>query len=105
MSIDLSTVLQVMPYAQNVAHAEVIHPGVQQATAAELALMRLREEGEQVPKVEEQDAAESITDQDEQRRRDGRQPRKRQARHPAEEEETTPTHVTPWTGSIIDAKI
>jgi hypothetical protein len=104
MSIDLSTVLQVMPYAQNVAHAEVIHPGVQQATAAELALQRLREEGEQVPTVEEQDAADSIKDQDEERRRDGRQPRKRQARNPAEEE-TTPTHVTPWTGNIIDAKI
>jgi len=105
MSIDLSTVLQVMPYAQNVAHAEVIHPGVQQATAAELALQRLREESEQVPKLEEQDAADSITDQDEERRREGRQPRKRHAKPSAEDEETAPTHITPWTGNIIDAKI
>ncbi|KUG28430.1 hypothetical protein ASZ90_001671 [hydrocarbon metagenome] len=105
MSIDLSTLFQVMPYAQNVAHAEVIHPGVQQATAAELALQRLKEEEKQVPKLEEQDAAESVSEQDEERRREKRHPHRRQARNPSGEEETAPARITPWTGNIIDAKI
>jgi hypothetical protein len=105
MSIDISTLFQAMPYAQNVAHAEVIQPVVQQTMAAELALQRMQEEEKQVPKLEEQDAAETVKDQDEERRREGRQPRKHQARQHDAPEDTNPTHITPWTGNIIDAKI
>jgi hypothetical protein len=105
MSIDLSTVLQVMPYAQNVAHAEVTHPAVQQATASELAMQQLKEEEKQVPKLEEQDAADAVNDEDEERRRGSRHPGKRQARDMPRDEHTTPAHVSPWTGNIIDAKI
>ncbi|QLA16416.1 hypothetical protein [Desulfolutivibrio sulfoxidireducens] len=105
MSINLTTIIQVMPYAQNVAHAEVIQPTVQQAAATDLAQIAMREEQTQVPKVEEQDGAESIKDENHQDRRQRHPLPKRHAQARPEEEETAPTHVTPWTGNIIDAKI
>ncbi len=106
MSINLTTLVQVMPYAQNVAHAEVIHPTVQQAAATELAQQAMREEQKQVQKVEEQEAAESIKDEHpDQRREYGHSPQRRAKAPQDEEEQTTPAHVTPWTGNIIDAKV
>jgi hypothetical protein len=104
MTINLTTTVQVMPYAQSVAHAEVIHPTVQQAAATELQ-QAMREENTQVPHVEEQDSMESIAEEDRNKRRERPPLPKRQARSRPEEEQTAPTHVTPWTGNIIDAKI
>jgi len=105
MSIDLSTIFQVMPYAQNVAHAEVIHPAVQQATATELAKQHMKEEEQQVQKLEEQDGADAINDQDEKRRQEERHPGRRQARDMPTDEHTNPAHISPWTGNLVDAKI
>jgi DNA-binding protein H-NS len=105
MSIDLSTIFQVMPYAQNVAHAEVTHPAAQQATATELAKQHLKEEEQQVQKLEEQDAADAIKDQGGERRQEGRHPGKRQAREHPTDEHTNPAHISAWTGNLIDAKI
>lgn len=105
MSIDLSTVFQVMPYAQNVAHAEVIHPAAQQAAATELARQEIKKEEQQVARLEEQDGAEAVKDQDEERRREARHPGKRRAHDAPADEETAPAHVSPWMGNIIDAKV
>jgi hypothetical protein len=104
MSMDLTTVFQTMPYVQNVAHAELVHPEIQQAVTQVLAQQFLAEREKQTQRIEKQDAMTSV--QDDKRRQDKRQPGRRSRRAPTAGDETTQAaNSTPFAGHIIDMKI
>lgn len=105
MSIDLTTIFQTMPYAQNVAHAELVQPEAALAASQELARQALAEQNKQPQRIEEQDSLDSVTDQKE-RQASGQQQSFRQRRKaPAEDEETQASNPSPFAGHIIDRKI
>lgn len=108
MSINLTTLVQVMPYAQNVAHAELVHPQVQQAVAAQAAQESLRHENEQVQKTEKQDGPATVKE-DGRRNGGGASGRRRQKRPEpepqAEDDAGQGASFTPFAGHIINMKI
>lgn len=105
MPIDLTTVFQVMPYAQNVAHAELVQPEAQLAASQALAQQTLAEQNKQTARIEQQDAADAVGD-GRQRQAPGRSPsRRRRAPGPQEQEETQAGNSTPFAGHIINMKI
>jgi hypothetical protein len=104
MSIDLTTIIQAMPYAQNVAQAELVHPDAQLAASQAFAQQVLAEQQKQTPRIEQQDAAETVGDRNRRQKQDRRQMRSRRA-PPPETEETQPSNPTPFAGHIIDRKI
>ncbi|EHJ46856.1 hypothetical protein DFW101_0840 [Solidesulfovibrio carbinoliphilus subsp. oakridgensis] len=106
MSIDLTTVFQALPYAQNVAHAELVQPQAGLAASQLLAEQVLAEQNKQTPRIEQQDAADTVGDKEQQGRqaRDQRQHRPRRPA-PPEAEETQASNPTPFAGHIINMKI
>jgi hypothetical protein len=104
MSIDLTTIFQAMPYAQNVAHAELVHPEAQLAASQAFAQQLLTEEKKQTAKIEQQDAAETVGEEKQHKKSDHPPPHTRRAQQP-EAEETQPSNPTPFAGHIIDKKI
>jgi hypothetical protein len=104
MSIDLTTIFQAIPYAQNVAHAELVHPEAQLASSQAFAQQMLAEEKKQTAKIEQQDSAETVNEEKQRQKSDHPPPHARQARQ-TEAEETQPSNPTPFAGHIIDKKI
>ena len=96
MAMDLTTVIQTMPYVQNVAQAELVNPEVHQAVAQVLAQQALAEQNQQTPRIEQQDAL-STVQEDRRRRGSGQQQRRRRPRSapPADTEETQTGNPTP----------
>ncbi len=104
MSIDLTTVFQAMPYAQNVAHAELVHPEIHLAVSQVLAQQALAEQNKQTPRIEKQDAMGTVQDKGQRQAPGQRRPLPR--RHPpAESEETQSANPTPFAGHILDMKV
>lgn len=104
MSIDLTTIFQALPYAQNVAHAELVHPDASLAATQAMAQQVLAEQNKQTQRIEKQDAAETVGDQKQRQPKDQGQHRPRRAPRP-EPEETQASNPTPFAGHIINMKI
>lgn len=107
MPIDLTTVFQAVPYVQNVAHAEQVNPEAQAMATQALAQQALAKEHEQTQRIEKQDGADSVRD-DEQRKGGGHgRQRRRHAAANAEtqEEMTQASNSTPFAGHIINMKV
>jgi len=102
--MDLTTVFQTMPYVQNVAHAELVHPEIQQAVAQVLAQQYLAKREKQTQRIEKQDTLATVQDE---RNPQGKEASRRRARRApaAAETETQAANSTPFAGHIIDVKI
>ena len=105
MGLDLTTVIQSMPYVQNVAQAELVNPAAQQAATQLLAQEFLAKQQSQTPPVEKQESMSTVQDDRQQRHGTGGQPQHRAKRPPAEPEDTQTGNATPFAGHIIDMKI
>lgn len=105
MSINLTTLFQVMPYAQNVAHAELALPQAQQAAASLMAQENLQKDQSQVQKVEEQDGAEAVKDENGGRKGGNRHKRRRPSPEPEPECAPAASNASPWSGNIINRRI
>ena len=106
MPIDLTTVIQAVPYVQNVAHAELASPEAQLAASQALAQQALADQSKQTQRIEKQDEMDSV--RDEEKRRGSGQPRQRRARAAAPEADEEPTlgsNSTPFAGHIINMKV
>ena len=105
MPIDLTTVFQAVPYVQNVAHAELVNPEAQLLASQALAQQVLTEQNKQTQRIEQQDAMDSV--HDEEKRQGSGQRRSRRAKGLAkpEAEETQASNSTPFAGHIINLKI
>ena len=105
MSIDLTTIFQVMPYAQNVAHADLVHPGASLVAAQAQAQQTLAEQGKQTQPIEQQEGTDAVKDEKPrdkpQNQRQHRE--KRQAR--PEDQETQASNSTPFAGHILNMKV
>ena len=105
MDMDLTTIFQAMPYAQNVAHAELVHPQVQQAVSQVLARQVLEEQQKQTQPIERQDGLNTVQE-DGQRQPSGQGRQGRQRRRPVpQDEQTQAANTTPFAGHILDLKI
>lgn len=104
MSIDLTTVFQALPYVQNVAHAELVQPQAGLAASQAVAERFLAEQNKQTPRIEQQDAADSVGDE-KQGHQPKDQPPHRRRRAAPEAEETQASNPTPFAGHIINMKI
>ncbi len=105
MAIDLTTIFQAIPYVQNVAHAELVHPEAQLAASQALAQQVLADQQKQAARIEKQDGAETVGDNRQRQAPGQRRPRSRRPPPPTGEEETRPSNPTPFAGNIIDKKI
>jgi hypothetical protein len=103
MTIDLPTVIQAMPYAANVAQAEMAHPEIQLAITQVMAQQMLEERNKQAAPIEQQDALISVGE-DRKERKGKPWPRRRRPPAP-QAEETQSGNQTPFAGHIIDMKI
>jgi len=104
MSIDLTTVFQLMPYAQNVAHADLVHPGASLVAAQTQAQQALAEQNKQTQPIEPQEGADAVGDEKQHEKPEHRQSKGR-GQHRAEEEETQASNSTPFAGHIINMKV
>ncbi len=104
MSIDLTTIFQALPYAQNVAHAELVHPDASLAATQAMAQQVLAEQNKQTQRIEKQDAADTVGDQKQRQPKGQGRHRPRRAPRP-EPEETQASNPTPFAGHIINMKI
>jgi len=105
MSINLTTLFQVMPYAQNVAHAEMVLPQAQQAAATLLAQENLQKSQSQIQKVDEQEGAESVKDENGGRKGGTEHRRRRKPPEPEPEIAQAASNASPWSGNIINRRI
>lgn len=107
MVLDLPTVIQVMPYAADVAQAEMAHPENQLAATQLLAQQILEEQNKQAQPVEQQAALASVREDRRERRSPGDAIPQRRHRRPAppDDAETSSGDDTPFAGHIIDRKI
>ena len=106
MDMDLTAIFQAMPYAQNVAHAELVQPQAQQAVSQVLARQLIEEQQKQTPPIERQDALATV--QEDGRRQpsgQGRQGTGKRRRSAPEDQATQAANTTPFAGHIIDMKI
>ena len=106
MPIDLTTVIQAVPYVQNVAHAELVSPEAQLAASQAMTQQALADQNKQTQRIEKQDEMDSV--RDEEKRRMAGQPRQRRAKAAApdpDEEATQASNATPFAGHIINMKI
>lgn len=105
MSIDLPTVIQVMPYAAQVAQADMDRPEIQMAVTQALAQQALEDANKQTQPVEEQEALATVRDDTKEGHGRGKPfQRQRRDREP-EDEETQSADASPFAGQIIDLKI
>lgn len=105
MSIDLPTVIQVMPYAAQAAQAEMDRPEIQMAITQALARQTLEDANKQTQPVEQQEQLDTVHKE----AKDGRG-RNRSFKRPRRErtpqtEETQSGDPSPFAGQIIDLKI
>ena len=105
MPIDLTTIFQAVPYVQNVAHAELVSPEAQQLAAQVQARQALAEQHKQTQRIEQQEAMDSVRDEEKKGRPDRRRPRRDKHDQPPEADETQASNSTPFAGHIINMKI
>lgn len=106
MSIDLTTIFQAIPYVQNVAHAELVHPEASLAASQVLAQQALTEQNKQTPRIEQQDATDAVGDEKQRQSQGQRQHRPRRQPEPEPgSQETQASNPTPFAGHIINLKI
>lgn len=105
MSIDLTTIFQAVPYVQNVAHAELVSPEAQQLAAQVQARQALAEQHKQTQRIEQQEAMDSVRDEEKKDRPGRRRSRRDKPGQPPEAEETQASNSTPFAGHIINMKI
>lgn len=106
--ISITTTVAQLPNVQGVAGAQLAHPEAQQAFAAQMAHQALKDQHQQVQKVEKQEASDAIKDDEEQRRggREETNRRKRQAQpETPEEADSGPASSSPWLGHLINKKV
>ncbi|KHK04383.1 hypothetical protein [Desulfovibrio sp. TomC] len=104
MPIDLTTVFQAVPYVQNVAHAELVNPQAQLMAAQTLAQQVLVEQNKQTQRIEQQEALDSVHDE-EKKNASGRRRSRRGKQVQADTEETQASNSTPYAGHIINMKV
>lgn len=105
-NLNITTLIAQLPYLSNVAHAEAVHPEVQQAATAQMAQQALKDQNEQVQKIDAQDGSEPISDEDERRRgRGGQRRAQRRAAPPAQEEPVVVSNASPWVGLLVNTKV
>ncbi len=105
--LNITTVIAQMPNVQGQAAAQLAHPEVQQVFAAQMAQQALKQQSEQVQKIEPQEASQAVQDEDEQQRsaRNRHQhPGERKHREDAPEE-TEPASSSPWLGHLLNMKV
>ena len=105
MPIDLTTTIQAIPYAQNVAHAELVHPDAQLAASQLLARQTLLEQHKQAPPVEKLEKMETVGDERQRQQQERRPLRERRNHEQSTEPDSAPSNPTPFAGHIIDRKI
>ena len=105
MPIDLTTTVQALPYVQNVAHAELVQPEAQLLASQALAQQTLAEQHKQPQRIEQQDAMDSVRDEEKKGRPDPRRSKRKARLAQAEAEETQTSNSTPFAGHIINLKI
>lgn len=105
MPIDLTTIFQAVPYVQNVAHAELVSPEAQQLAAQVQARQALAEQHKQTQRIEQQEAMDSVRDEEKKGRPGRRRPRRDKQDQPPEADETQASNSTPFAGHIINMKI
>lgn len=105
MPIDLTTIFQAVPYVQNVAHAELVQPEAQLVAAQALAQQALTDQHKQPQRIEQQDATDSVRDEEKKGRPDQRRSKRRAQLMQPESEETQASNSTPFAGRIINVKI
>lgn len=105
--LNITTVIAQMPNVQGQAAAQLAHPEVQQVFAAQLAQQALKQQSEQVQKIEPQEASQAVQDEDEQERsaRNRHHPGERKRREGEAEEETEPASSSPWLGHLLNMKV
>ncbi len=104
MSINLTTIFQVMPYAQNVAHAELVAPQTQQVVSTMLAQEALKHEQSQVQKVEKQEHPETVAEE-RQARGDAWEQQQRKREKEPEPEEAPLSNASPWSGNLVNKRV
>lgn len=77
---------------------------MQQALAGSLMEEALKKERERIPDVKKTEEPLHVRAEDDQQRRDGRQPRREHRRQAKPEEEPAPGN-DPWSGQIVNLKI
>ena len=105
MPIDLTTIFQAMPYVQNVAHAELVQPEAQLLASQALAQQAVTEQNKQAQRIEQQDAMDSVHDEEKRKDPGQRRSRRKAQRVVPELEETQSSNSTPFAGHIINVKI
>lgn len=105
MSIDLPTVIQVMPYAAQAAQAEMDRPEIQMAITQALAQQMLEDANKQAQPIEQQDALATVRDDTKDRHGRGKSFKRPRRDRAPESEETQSGDTSPFAGQIIDLKI
>ena len=105
MPIDLTTIFQAIPYVQNVAHAELVRPEAQLLASQALAQQAVTDQKKQPQRIEQQDAMDSVRDEEKRKDPGQRHPRRKAQLAVPESEETQSSNSTPFAGHIINVKI
>ncbi|WP_243312226.1 hypothetical protein [Fundidesulfovibrio agrisoli] len=102
--INITAPIVQMPNLQGMAAAQLAHPEVQQVFAQQMALQIQKDQQHQVQKVEKQESAVMVKDEDSSRQSAQHQQQPRRQRHPDEGEDAPPSS-SPWIGHLLDKKV
>ncbi|WP_035271260.1 hypothetical protein [Desulfonatronum thiodismutans] len=103
--VQLPVLLSLLPKVGKMIQAEQDRPAMQQALAGSLMQEALKKERERIAEVKKTEESFQVRPEDEQDRgRGGRQPRRDQRRQ-AEPEDEPLGHKDPWSGQIVNLKI
>ncbi|GFK92549.1 hypothetical protein NNJEOMEG_00374 [Fundidesulfovibrio magnetotacticus] len=106
--INIVTTVAQLPNLQGLAGAQLAHPEAQQVFAAQMTQQMLKDQHDQVQKVDKQEGSDAV-DED----KEGRQEARRQAsgrrnaphHQPEPEPEAQPASSSPWLGHLINRKV
>jgi len=102
--LNITAPIAQMPNLQGMAAAQLAHPEVQQVFAQQMALQLQKDQHQQVQKVEKQEAAVQVKDEDDSRQ-SGRQHQRSGRQHAQEEREERTPSPSPWVGHLLDRKV
>lgn len=106
--INIATSIAQLPNLQGIAGAQQAHPEAQQIFAAQLAQEALKNQHDQVQKVEKQEGSEAVKDDRDNKRGEEHElrQRKRHAHQEADPEEEDPAiSSSPWLGHLVNRKV
>jgi len=104
--LNITTTIAQLPNIQGMAAAQIAHPEVQQVFAAQLAQQAVKEQHQQVQKVDRQEGSDAVKEEKEGRQDPGHHPGKRKAAAQKEPEpEEQPASASPWIGHLVDRKV